>query len=153
MLNKLQSFFEKHFMAETINAAPVQQQLNLAAAALLLEMVLQDDDIDEAEVLTVKQSLTTQFELSATEVENLYALAEEEKQAATDYHQFTNLIAQHYTQPQKIKLIEALWRVAFADKVLHKYEEHMVRRISDLIHVSHKDFIQARHRAEAAIVS
>ena len=149
MIKKIQSFFEKNFMADSVSPVVVEHQLNLAASALLIEMVLQDDHVDEKEVAAVKKLLTDQFELSAEETESLYALAEEEKHQATDYHQFTKLIAEHYTQPQKVQLIESLWRVAFADQVLDKYEEHMVRRISDLIHVSHKDFIQARHRVEA----
>ncbi len=148
MIKKIQVFFEKHFMADDVASVSIEKQLNLAAAALLIEMVLQDENVDEAEVIAVKKSLTGQFKLSLSEAESLYELAEEEKHQATDYHQFTKLIAEHYTQPQKIQLIEALWRVAFADQVLDKYEEHMVRRISDLIHVSHKDFMQARHRVE-----
>ncbi len=148
MLNKIQSFFEKNFIADNTVATSIDRQLNLAAAALLIEMVLQDDHIDAIEVAAVKKLLTTQFDISAAEAESLYELAEAEKHEATDYHQFTRLIAKHYTQPQKIQLIESLWRVAFADLVLDKYEEHMVRRISDLIHVSHKDFIQARLRVE-----
>jgi len=148
MLKKIQNFFEKNFMSDSVTSVPIQQQLNLAAAALLIEMVLQDESVDEAEVSAVKKSLIEQFKLSVEEAQNLYALAEEEKNQATDYHQFTTLIAEHYTQPQKIQLVESLWRVAFADNVLDKYEEHMVRRISDLIHVSHKDFMQAKHRAQ-----
>jgi len=150
MIKKLQLFFEKNIMMNNVSVVPDAHQLNLAAAALLIEMILQDDHVDKAEVLQVKNILVSQFELSEAEMESLYALAEEEKHQATDYHQFTKLIASHYTQPQKIQLIESLWRVAYADEVLDKYEEHMVRRISDLIHVSHKDFIQAKHRAENA---
>ena len=148
MLKKIQSFFEKNFIADSNKVINIEHQLNLAAAALLVEMVLQDEHIDSAEVASVKQLLCKQFNLSTTEAEDLYLLAEEEKHSATDYHQFTKLIASHYTQPQKIQLIESLWKVAFSDQVLDRYEEHMVRRIADLIHVSHKDFIQARHRAE-----
>jgi len=150
MLKKIQIFFEKNFIMDSSLAVPVEQQLNLAAAALMIEMILQDDQIDESEVVAVKSTLTKQFNLSVAEAQNLYELAEAEKHQATDYHQFTSLIAEHYTRPQKIQLIESLWRVAFADNVLDKYEEHMVRKISDLIHVSHKDFIQARHRVELA---
>jgi len=148
MLTKIKSFFENNFSVDKALAVPLEHQLNLAAAALLIEMVLQDDHINGKEVAEVKKLLTAHFDISETEVDSLYALAEEEKHRATDYHQFTKLIAKHYTQPQKIQLIESLWRVAFADQELDKYEEHMVRRISDLIHVSHKDFIQARHRVE-----
>jgi len=151
MIKKIQLFFEKNFMLSSVAAVPDEHQLNLAAAALLIEMILQDDNVDKAEVAEVKKLLITQFAISTAEMESLYALAEEEKHQSTDYHEFTSLIAKHYTQPQKIQLIESLWRVAYADQVLDKYEEHMVRRISDLIYVSHKDFIQAKHRVESSL--
>ena len=148
MLKKIQDFFENHFMQADTKAVSVEQQLNMAAAALLVEMILQDGEMNNEEVRVVKDALVQQLHLSPDQAESLYVLAQEERRQATDYHQFTRLIAAHYTQEQKIKLIESLWRVAFADKVLDKYEEHMVRRISDLIHVSHKDFIQAKLRVE-----
>ena len=138
-------------MLNDVSAVPDEHQLNLAAVALLIEMILQDDNVDKAEVAVVKKLLITQFAISEEEMESLYVLAEEEKHQSTDYHEFTSLIAKHYTQPQKIQLIESLWRVAYADQVLDKYEEHMVRRISDLIYVSHKDFIQAKHRVESSL--
>jgi len=149
MLSKIQAFFEKNFVISGDVGTSVKPQLNLAVAALLVEMILQDGEVDTSEINEVKQLLTTQLGLSEIEANKLYQLAEEEKNQSTDYHQFTCLIAKHYTQRQKVELIESLWRVAFADKVLDKYEEHMVRKISDLIHVSHKDFIQARLRVEA----
>lgn len=148
MLKKIQIFFEAHFSLVEGGSEPVERQLNLAAAALLVEMTFQDDDVNEREVSAVKNALKEQLGLTDSEIKELYVLAEEEKHQATDYHQFTSLIARHYTQPQKIKLVESLWAVAFADNVLDKHEEHMVRRISDLIHVSHKDFLQAKHRVE-----
>lgn len=150
MLKKIQEFFDSHFMSSESDAESIEHQLNLAAAILLIEMAVQDDHAHELEVSAVKKALKNQLKLSEDEIHELYVLADEEKHQATDYHQFTKLIAKHYTQPQKIKLIEALWQVAFADNVLDKYEEHMVRRISDLIYVSHKDFIQTKHRVEAA---
>ena len=121
----------------------------MATAALLIEMSFQDERVDELEVASVKASIIKNLNLSEDEAEKLYVLAEEAKNKATDYHQFTKLIAENFTQSKKVELIEALWRVAFADKTLDKYEENMVRRISDLIHVSHKDFIRAKHRAES----
>ncbi|MDH5483716.1 MAG: TerB family tellurite resistance protein [Gammaproteobacteria bacterium] len=145
MLNKIKNFFEANF---SISEQPDNQahQLKLATAALLIEMMMQDDDVHEAEQRAVKNSLGEKFNLTGAETEALYELARQESKNATDYHQFTSLIAKHFSQPQKIKIIEYLWQVAYADKVLDRYEEHMVRRIADLIHVSHKDFIQAKHR-------
>ena len=92
--------------------------------------------------------LNPKFGLSDEETETLFTLAEQERASATDYHQFTSLIAKNFSQDKKIKLIEYLWAVAYADGVLDKYEEHMVRRIADLIHVSHKDFMRTKHKFE-----
>ncbi|MCU7968532.1 MAG: TerB family tellurite resistance protein, partial [gamma proteobacterium symbiont of Bathyaustriella thionipta] len=78
----------------------------------------------------------------------LYQLAHEELNNATDYYQFTKLIAAYFSQPQKIKMIELLWQVAYADNHLDAYEEHMVRRIADLIYVPHHDFIQTKLRVQ-----
>jgi len=148
MLKKIQNFFEKNFQLSESNQVPIEHQLNLAAAALLIEMSFQDDSVNEVEIDAAKQSMISHLGLSEEETHELYDLAEEEKHQATDYHQFTQLISQHYTQQQKIVLIESLWMVAYSDSQLDKYEEQMVRKVCDLIHVSHKDFLQAKHRVE-----
>ncbi|HDH50110.1 MAG TPA: TerB family tellurite resistance protein, partial [Nitrospirae bacterium] len=81
--------------------------------------------------------------------DTLLTLAEQEVKRATDYYEFTSLINRGFTYEQKVKVVEHLWEVAFADDTLDKYEEHMVRRIADLIYVSHKDFIEAKLRARS----
>ncbi|RLW56975.1 MAG: hypothetical protein B6D69_00780, partial [gamma proteobacterium symbiont of Stewartia floridana] len=80
------------------------------------------------------------------EAQTLMNLAEQEHRHSTDYFQFTTLINKNYSYEQKIRIIESLWQVAFADRQLHHYEEHVIRRLADLIHVSHGDFISAKHR-------
>jgi len=145
MLNSIKSFFETHFQI-TEAADNTEHQLKLASAALLIEMMQQDGDVHEKERQAVKSVLAQKFQLTESELHELYELAEQEAHQATDFHQFTRLIAEHYSLPEKIKLVELLWQVAYADGHLDKYEEHMVRRIADLIYVSHADFMQAKHR-------
>ncbi len=145
MLNSIKSFFDNHFQITAV-AEDTDHQLKLACAALLIEMMQQDGEVHEREQQAVKKVLRQKFQVTDTELHELYALAEQEAHQATDYHQFTRLIAEHYSQPEKIKLVELLWQVAYADAHLDKYEEHMVRRIADLIHVSHAEFIKAKHR-------
>lgn len=147
MLNKIKTFFENS-LSGSANELDEQHQLKVATAALLIEMMLQDDDAHDDEKQAIMQALQEKFELSSDETRELYQLAEDERKNATDYHQFTSLIASNYSQPQKIRVIEYLWSVAYADGVLDKYEEHMVRRIADLIHVSHRDFLQTKHKYE-----
>jgi len=147
MLNNIKSFFEKHFMPTDVRQDS-DHQLKLATAALLIEMMMQDDDAQDVEKRAVQKALQDKFQLSESETSSLYELAEQEVKSATDYHQFTSLMAKNFTQSQKIKVIEYLWSVAYSDERLDMYEEHMVRRIADLIYVSHKDFLQAKHRVK-----
>lgn len=147
MLSTIKSFFENNFLQ--INTAQDEpHQLRLATAALLIEMMQQDDEVHEKEYQAVMLALQEKFDLSESETKSLIELAHEEAHAATDYHQFTRLIAKQFSQPQKIKVIEYLWMIAYADGQLDRYEEHMVRRIADLIYVSHVDFMQAKHRVK-----
>jgi len=150
MLSNIKSFFDKNFL-HIDAAADEPHQLRLATAALLIEMMQQDDEVHEKEYQAIMLALQEKFDLSETETKDLIELAHEEAHAATDYHQFTSLIAKQFSQPQKIKIIEYLWTVAYADGHLDRYEEHMVRRIADLIYVSHVDFMQAKHRVAESL--
>lgn len=151
MLNVIKSFFEEKMAMDHCPGDP-SHQLRLATAALLIEMMHQDEKIHEAEQQAVRDALKDRFRLSDDETHELYQLAEQEVHQATDYYQFTRLIAEHYTQEDKIQVIELLWQVAYADSHLDAYEEHMVRRIADLIYVPHQEFIQAKIRVQKAML-
>lgn len=144
MLSAIKQFFDHNLHAE--QDQPLDQQLRLATAALMIEMMNQDDYIDPVEMETIKRNLKSRFILSDDEVESLYRLATEEARTSTDYYHFTSLIKDNYSVEQKIQVVEYLWEIAYADGKLDTYEEHMVRRIAELLYVSHTDFIQAKHR-------
>jgi uncharacterized tellurite resistance protein B-like protein len=93
--------------------------------------------------------MRSKFELSDKEIKALLDLAEEKVWDATGYFEFTSLMNKGFTYEQKIKVIEHLWEVAFADNLIDKHEEYMVRKIADLIYVSHKDFIDAKLRVKS----
>ena len=109
-----------------------------------------DHQVLPEELAAVLSVLQNHFRLDERRAKELPECAEVERARATDYYQFTSLINQSCTAQQKAKLIELLWRVAFADAHLNKYEEHLVRKISDLLYVPHSAFIAAKHRAQTA---
>ena len=149
VLATVKQFFERRMVVE---AAPDQEhRLRLATAALLVEMMSQDQHVTDDEIASVKTALMEIFSLTDEECRTLFVLAEEEIQESVDYHQFTHLIAREFNVEQKIKVIELLWSVAYADLKLTALEEHMVRKIADLICVSHKDFMKAKHRVQVAL--
>jgi uncharacterized tellurite resistance protein B-like protein len=112
-------------------------------------MTHMDDEVSPIERATVTEVLTRSFELSPDEAAALIDCADAERDGSTDYFQFTSLINGHFDATDKARLIEALWRVAYADDRLCKHEEFLVRKISDLLYVPHAVFIQAKHRVDA----
>ena len=147
MLTKLQKFFDQYLSENTKEEFPLEHRLQLASAALMVEMLHVDEQVTPAEEEKLQLIIKQRFELSSAEIESLIDLAHNEKHQATDYYAFTSLLNEHYSQQQKIKLVEDLWQLAYADHHLDKYEEHLLRRLADLLHVPHQDFIRTKHKA------
>ena len=148
MIVKIKRFFEQYIIVtEDISEDDLEHQLQLACAALMIEVLYADHSVDQNELNTLRKSLQDNFNLDIDETENLIQLAEEERAQATDYYQFTSLINEFYTQQQKRELVTRLWQMAYADHTIHKLEEHLVRRLADLLHVPHSAFMQSKHEA------
>lgn len=146
MLNKIKQFFHNNLSAPPEKGN--EHHLQLATTALFIEMMLQDDKEYDNEKEAVKKSIQIHFNISTDEFNELFLLAEEELKHATDYYQFTRLINKNFSQSQKIKIIENLWTIAYADSHLDDMEEHMVRKIAELIHVPHMQFIKTKLKAK-----
>lgn len=149
MLTAIKSFFDNKISTPSEDRS--DHQLKLATAALLVEMMNQDSRVSPQEIDTVKVSLTEHFSLTVAESDTLFELAEKEAAEAVDYYQFTGLIAKDVPQSQKVKIIELLWSVAYADLHLDAIEDNMVRKIANLIHVPHKDLMQTKHKVQSKI--
>ena len=148
MLRHIKSFFDQYLVPGSItDGTPPEHVLRLAIGALLLEMTHVDGEVSREEREAVETAVLEHFELSQAEAKELLEMAEEERSESTDYYQFTSLINRNYTPEQKISLVELLWRIAYANEALHQYEEHLVRKIADLLHVPHGAFIAAKFRA------
>ena len=144
MINKLLSFFQQQ------EAQAESHKPELAAAALLVEIMNADNDLSDEETKSIKSILFDTLFITEEVASGLLATAKKQVHEANDLFQFTEVINANYSQEEKVSLIESLWKVAYSDKQLDKYEEHMIRKISDLLYVSHSDFIQTRNRIKAA---
>ncbi len=148
MISKIKQFFSDNIAgAKRDNAALEHSRARLAAAALLVEVMVIDAQTTLEEENTIKRLLQARFDLSPTETEELFALAREEVGEATSLYQFTGLINKQFSAREKFDLLTQIWQVALADGFLDKYEEGLIRRLADLLHISHGHFIQAKHRA------
>lgn len=146
MLKAIREFFDRNVAAPEAGSHGVE----LATAALLVEVVRIDRDTNPAEREAVLRAVHEKFGLSAAEADALIALAEREAEQATDYYQFTSLINRRFTQEQKERVIELMWRVAYADAELSAHELHLMRKIAGLLHVSDDAYIAAKLRARDA---
>lgn len=128
-----------------------EHDLQLAAASLLVEMSRADFDVASIEREAVLAAVRDAFDLSEEEAGELHARAETRAEAATSLYEFTRVLNDHLAAERKAHIVELLWRVAAADARIDKYEEHLVRRIADLLHVPHVRFISAKHRVLAGV--
>jgi uncharacterized tellurite resistance protein B-like protein len=149
MLDNILKFFDQHF----IDSAPDFDQfdehdLQLATIALLIEMMHIDDECTADERSAILRVVCEKFSISEDQANELINKAEDHHQQSTDYFQFTRLINKGFTPEQKVKLVEYLWTVAFADGVLDHHEEHMLRKIAELLHVSHHDFLKTKFKVK-----
>jgi uncharacterized tellurite resistance protein B-like protein len=150
MLRAVIEFFERNFLVSDADAevsGGEKHRLQLAVAALLMEMSRMDDSVHEEECDAIEEAIRGQFSLSVEETRDLMDLATVEGKDANDYFQFTSLINLHYTQEQRVELVEYLWRVAYANSALNPYEEHLARKLAELLRIPHSAFIAAKHRA------
>lgn len=128
--------------------AQENHSLELVMAALMVEMARADRVISAAETTQIQRILKSRFHLSADELADLLALAEDQADHAISLFEFTHRLKQLLPHETRDQIVELLWQVAFADGTIDKYEEQLVRKVADLLHVRHQDFIAARHRAD-----
>lgn len=149
MLNQIKLFFEQH-LALSAQEDTTEDKLQLATVVLFLEMMYMDDKVKIKEQEVILSLIQQNFSVTADQATALIELAEQQIKQATDYYQFTSLINKEYSPEEKVRLIEALWKIAFIDGVLDMHEEYLVRKIADLLHVPHAAFIMAKNRVGQA---
>ena len=147
MINKIKEFFNKKTQEAEDNSHSV---LNIATAALLIEVMTIDGNMDQEEMDSVKSNLSKILGLSDDEIQELIDLSQEEVSDATSLYQFTKEINANFELQQKLDLMTALWQVALADDYLDKYEESILRKIADLIHLRHSEYIECKTKARTS---
>jgi uncharacterized tellurite resistance protein B-like protein len=147
MFKNLKAFFESSLQKSEGESATRQKSLELAAAVLMLEISMADSDFADEERELIESIMIKNFHMGEDESREIIKLAEQEVDHAVSLHEFTRLVNETLPPEERIEIIELLWQVAYADAVLDKYEEYYIRKIADLLYVSHSDYIKAKHRA------
>ena len=146
MIKKIKDLITKISNKEEIEDSSNILQLDRACAALLVEIAFADKDFDEREKESLKQSLLKSYAIDIQTINEIINDAEKTVEESTSLYEYTRTVNDEFEYPQKLNLLENLWKVAYADETLDKYEEHLLRKISDLIHISHSDYINVKLR-------
>ena len=144
LLEKLKDLLGKE---DTATTDVEHRALELACAALMFEVARADFAVEAIEQETVTALLKDQFNLSSDEVSEITKAAVEQADAATCLFEFTRTLNESASAEQKRNLLAMMWRVAMADSALSRYEEHVIRKVADLLYVPHGDFITAKQSA------
>lgn len=134
-----------NFLTQEIPERSETTKPELAAAVLMMEIVAADHLCDPAEQRRVTHELIERFDLSKTDALELKNLASEHVDTSIALDEYVGAVNENFGPQEKYQLIRSLWRVAYADDELHHYEEYAIRRIADLLHVPHREFIRAKH--------
>ena len=130
---------------------PPEESIRLAAAALLVEAATLDGALGDAEHAHVEALLRDHFGLSPIEAAELFVEASRAVADSVQLIAFTRVIKDNFDAPERVRMIEMLWEVAYADGELHDYEANLVRRVAGLIYVPDSDSGAARKRAMARL--
>ena len=145
MLNKLKDFF-----TQEISTGPDRQpgdpdrRIHVATCALLIEMALIDDEFEPAEKQRITGYFQKAFGLPQQAIDELIEIAGHELDTKIDLWGFTNLINQHYAPEQKLKIMEIIWEVIYADGQLTAHEDYLVHKLYKMFDLTHAQMIEAK---------
>ena len=142
----------KERLMNNLAAPPVEEEqalfnrVQIATCVILLEVAKYDDEFSSIEIETTKAILKKDFSISEEDIENLMNVAEEQREESVDLWEFTNVINQNFSNEEKLKIMEAAWKIIYADEVLNKYEDHYVHVLANMLRLRHSDLIDTKLR-------
>ena len=124
------------------------ERVKMATCVILLEVARSDDEFSSIEKATIAAIFTKDFGISAEAIEEMMEIAKRKREESIDIWDFTHLINENYSKEEKKKIVEAAWKVIYADDKLHSYEDHFVHKLAKLLQLRHNDLIEAKLKAK-----
>lgn len=150
MLSALKRIFDDSVQhAARDGGERAEHALQRAVAALLTEMSRADRDASDAERALIAGALRDVFGLPRAEVDELMQAGADDAESAISLYEFTSVLNREFDHAQKVHFVELLWRIAYSDGELEKHEAHLVRKVADLLHLRHREYIGGKLRAES----
>jgi uncharacterized tellurite resistance protein B-like protein len=123
-----------------------ETDFRLAAAALLVHVATTDNNFDDAERAKLAEVLSQRFDLGAEDVDELIESAVRADLEAVDLYQFTSRLNASFDEEGRKKIVEMMFQVAYADGSLSEFEDNIVWRAADLMHVPSRERVTIRRR-------
>ena len=137
------NFFKK-FLKKNNNDNDKMSDISLACAIILIEVSYSDFEIKDVEIEKMIRFFEKDLNLSKEKALWLNEEAQKLHKDTNCLRKYIRLINEGYTKKEKIKLINIAWKIARADNEVDKYEEHRIRKISELLYLNHSDFIKEK---------
>ena len=145
MLHTLHNLLSTFLIPGSIELHP-ESALQLATAVLLIE-VMQADAESATEQVTILGILKKRFALAEAEVKQLTERGLRAAKSTSDFEQFAEVINRNLELPEKIRLVEYMWQVAYVDGKISTHEDHLIHKAAELLHILPEDNIVAKTRA------
>ena len=144
---KLQNLFSNLFQ-ETSSPINEEHDNKIATSVLFLELAYANFTVTPEEEKNIYVNLQKFFNLPQKEVEEIIQVAQDKRDKRNDIWIFTDQVKQNFSRERKIKIVELLWQLVYADRHMDKYEEALMRKISNLLGLTHGEMIQAKNKAK-----
>ena len=149
MIDLVKNFFSKSEKSGSENQEEASSHdIHVATCALLLEMSNIDGEFSEAEKKNIISILKKNYQLSDENAAALLEASNEELENSNDLWRFASLINKNYSIEEKERVIEMIWRIAYADGHLDKHEDYLVHKLANLLRLSHRQLIEAKLKAK-----
>ncbi len=144
MISTIQSLLNKHPSLNSSAGRDAERALRVATAALLMEVAAADTGVTDDEHERIKHIVVEIYAVSPDEALEICKLAERQADQVTSLYPFTRLITSECSLEDRIEIVHRLWEITFLDGEVHAHEEHLVRKVADLLYVPHSQFIRGK---------
>ena len=144
MFTAIQDLLKKYTCTTQAQQLDREQALRTATVALLMEVARADHNIKDEERQAIQRIIERYYSVSAERAREIAVAAESHADDMTSLYPLTRLLTSECSVEERIVIVRLLWEVTFADGHVDKHEEHLVRKVADLLYVPHKQFIRTR---------
>ncbi len=135
--------FKNLFKSKEIEEESKDSSIQKSICSLMIEVAYADNQLDDSELKVMANSLS-KLDIEKEEIQEIVDATLAKSKESISFYEHTRILNDQLDYDQKKEVLNSVWAIAFADGEMDKHEEHLIRRIADLLYLNHKDFINAK---------